>query len=252
MRRYVPELVLADRRAAAGITVLNLAVAKEWRLTRGNNPGGGLASSAADVLSWARFQLGDGLTVNGERLLPAELLHRMRVRTVELRGSNLGDGFGICWFLREVDGVRTIEHGGSANGQFCELVIVPERNFAVVAMANAGPDGTPFNRGAVRWALEHYLGVVDKDPQPLPYEEARAREVVGAYENDVMTLTVAVAVAVAELTSSASTSAAGSSSRYPPPPRESTQLPSIHRRSPTGVKVRHRVSNRRSGPGRRW
>ncbi|MEU7723828.1 serine hydrolase domain-containing protein [Streptomyces sp. NPDC040724] len=170
----------------------NLAVAKEWRLTRGNNPGGGLASSAADILRWARFQLGDGLAPNGEQLLPAGLLHGMREQTVELRGSNLGDGFGICWFLREVDGVRTIEHGGSANGQFVELLIVPERNFAVVAMANAGPDGIAFNRSAVRWALEHYLGVVDKDPEPLPYDEARAREVVGAYDNDAMTLTVAV------------------------------------------------------------
>ncbi|MFD0353426.1 serine hydrolase domain-containing protein [Streptomyces sp. NPDC127110] len=175
-----------------------LAVAKEWRLTRGNNPGGGLASSAADMLAWARFQLGDGRTENGERLLPAGLLHRMRERTVELRGSNLGDGFGICWFLREVDGVRTIEHGGSANGQFAELVIVPERNFAVVVMSNAGPAGIPCNRSVVRRALEHYLGVVDKDPEPLPYDEARAREVVGDYENDAMTL--AVATDGAELT----------------------------------------------------
>ncbi|MFD7326489.1 serine hydrolase domain-containing protein [Streptomyces sp. NPDC059875] len=168
----------------------NLAVAKEWPLTRGNNPGGGLAASAADVLGWARFQLGDGRTENGEELLPAELLHRMRKQTVELRGSNLGDGFGICWFLREVDGARTIEHGGSTNGQFVELLIVPERNFAVVAMSNSGTDGIPFNRSAVRWALEHYLGVVDKDPEPLPYDEARAQEVVGDYENDAMTLTV--------------------------------------------------------------
>ncbi|MFJ3876371.1 serine hydrolase domain-containing protein [Streptomyces sp. NPDC090077] len=168
-----------------------LAVAKEWRLTRGNNPGGGLASSASDVLAWARFHLGDGRTHDGEQLLPAGLLHRMREQTVELRGSNLGDGFGICWFLREVDGVRTIEHGGSANGQFAELVIVPERNFAVVALSNAGPDGIPFNRAAVRWALEHYLGVVDEDPEPLPYDGARAREVVGDYANDAMTLTVA-------------------------------------------------------------
>ncbi|MEV6395430.1 serine hydrolase domain-containing protein [Streptomyces sp. NPDC051907] len=168
-----------------------LSVAKEWRLTRGNNPGGGLASSATDVVSWARFQLGDGVSENGDQLLPTELLHRMREQTVELRGSNLGDGFGICWFLREVDGVRTIEHGGSTNGQFTELLIVPERNFAVVALSNSGADGIPFNRAAVRWALEHYLGVVDKDPEPLPYDEARAREVVGAYENDAMTLTVA-------------------------------------------------------------
>ncbi|MFE5486189.1 serine hydrolase domain-containing protein [Streptomyces sp. NPDC056527] len=176
----------------------DLAVAREWKLTRANNPGGGLASSASDVLAWARFQLGDGLAASGERLLPTEVLHRMREQTVELRGSNLGDGFGICWFLREVDGVRTIEHGGSVNGQFVELLLVPERNFAVVAMSNAGPDGIPFNRAAVRWALEHCLGVVDKDPEPLPYEAARAQEVVGAYENDAMAL--AVATDGAELT----------------------------------------------------
>ncbi|MEU9700729.1 serine hydrolase domain-containing protein [Streptomyces sp. NPDC047981] len=168
----------------------DLAVAREWRLTRGNNPGGGLASSAADVLRWARFQIGDGRAESGERLMPAEVLHAMREQTVELRGSNLGDGFGICWFLREVDGVRTIEHGGSANGQFVELLIVPERNFAVVAMSNSGAEGIPFNRSAIRWALEHYLGVVDRDPEPLPYDAARARELLGAYDNDGMILTV--------------------------------------------------------------
>ena len=33
--------------------------------------------------------------------------------------------------------------------------------------------------------------MVDRDPEPLPYDEARAREVVGSYENDAMTLTIA-------------------------------------------------------------
>jgi hypothetical protein len=35
---------------------------------------------------------------------------------------------------------------------------VPERDFAVVALANAGPDGTNCNQAVVRWALEVYLG----------------------------------------------------------------------------------------------
>jgi hypothetical protein len=68
---------------------------------------------------------------------------------------------------------------------------VPERGFAVAALANAGPDGIPCNQAVVRWALQTYLGVADRDPQPLPYDPARAREVVGSYQNDVMTLTVA-------------------------------------------------------------
>jgi hypothetical protein len=42
----------------------------------------------------------------------------------------------------------------------------------------------------VRWALETYLEVADREPEPLPYDQARAQEVVGSYENEVMTLTI--------------------------------------------------------------
>jgi hypothetical protein len=109
---------------------------------------------------------------------------------VALRGSTLGDAIGLGWFLRDVDGVRTAGHGGTANGQFAELLTAPDQEFAVVSLANAGPDGLAFNQTVVRWALETYLGVTDRDPEPLPYDEARTREILGSYENDAMTVTV--------------------------------------------------------------
>lgn len=167
-----------------------LPIARLWRRSRGDNPGGGIASSVVDQLRWARFHLGDGRAEGGARVVPAELLQRMKEPTVELRGSNLGHAIGIGWFLRDVGGVRTIGHGGSANGQFAELLIVPERHFAVVSLSNAGPDGIPFNQAVLCWALETYLGVTDRAPQPLPYAEARARDIVGNYANDVMTLAI--------------------------------------------------------------
>lgn len=71
----------------------------------------------------------------------------MKQQTVELRGSTLGDAFGICWFLRDVDGVRTAGYGGSANGQFAELLTVPECAFAVVSLSNAGPKRDPLQPG---------------------------------------------------------------------------------------------------------
>ena len=167
-----------------------LAVARPWRHWRSGNPGGGIASSAADQLRWARFHLGDGRGEGGAGILPAGTLQRMQAPAVALRGSALGDAIGLCWFLRDVDGVRTVGHGGSSNGQFAELLTVPERSFAVVSLANAGPNGIPFNRAVVRWALRTYLGVTDRDPEPLPYDGARAREIAGAYENDAMTLVI--------------------------------------------------------------
>jgi CubicO group peptidase (beta-lactamase class C family) len=91
-----------------------LSVARLWRRWRGDHPGGGLVSSVADQLRWARFHLGDGRADSGERVLPTEVLHQMQEPTVALRGSNLGEAIGIAWFLREVDGVGTVGHGGSA------------------------------------------------------------------------------------------------------------------------------------------
>jgi hypothetical protein len=114
----------------------------------------------------------------------------MQQPTVALRGSTLGDAIGISWFLRDVDGVRTVGHGGSANGQFAELLTVPERDFAIVAMSNAGPNGIRFNQAVVHWVLETYLGVVERDPEPLPYDETRAGEIVGRYETEAQTLAI--------------------------------------------------------------
>jgi CubicO group peptidase (beta-lactamase class C family) len=170
------------RRCAVGhnLSEGTLKVARRWKDTRGNNPGGGLASSVSDQLRWARFHLGGG-----------DLARRMQEPTVELHGSTLGDAVGLAWFLRDVDGVRTAGHGGSANGQFADLLLVPERDFAVVAVSNAGPDsGLEFNQAVVRWALEHYLGVVERDPEPLQYDPQRAQEIAGHYENEFMTLII--------------------------------------------------------------
>ncbi|WP_394618002.1 serine hydrolase domain-containing protein [Lentzea sp. JNUCC 0626] len=156
-------------------------VARPWRHWRANNPGGGIAASVADLLTWARFHLGDGGGID---------LAAMREPTAVLRGSNLGDAIGVGWFLREIDGVAAIGHGGSSNGQFAELLIVPSLGFAVVSIANQGPDGIPFNQAVVRQALEDHAGLLDRDPEPLPYDAAQAAEVVGGYGNDAMVMSI--------------------------------------------------------------
>jgi CubicO group peptidase (beta-lactamase class C family) len=190
---------IMDRPAARGHNADEngeLVVAREWKDNRANNGGGGVASSAADLLRWARFHLGDasvvvGPSADGAEVLPDEVRRQMQVPTVELRSSTLGDAFGLCWFIKDIAGVRTVGHGGSGNGQFIEFLFVPERDFAIVSAANAGPAGIPCNQEVVRWALEHYLGVVEQDPEPEPYDAARAQEIAGAYENDAMTFTIA-------------------------------------------------------------
>lgn len=189
---FAPEEVMI-RRFAMGHNPSEdgvLASAQMWKGPRCRNPGAGIASSVSNLLRWARFHLSDGRVEGADQILDVGFLRQMKEKTVALRGSTLGDAFGICWFLREIDGVPTVGHGGSANGQFAELIIVPDRDFAAVALSNAGPEGYQCNQSIVRWALETYLGIVERDPEPLPYSKDRASEFVGDFEIDAMNLKI--------------------------------------------------------------
>ena len=161
-----------------------------WRRSRGDNPGGGIASSAADVLRWARFHLGyirvgvgtgevlrrmqgaDGRAAGQQprrrhrhRLVPAR--HRRRARR---RARRVGQ--------------RAVRRAAPRAAM---------RSSQSVALGTQGPDGSPFNQEVVRWALRNYLGITERDPEPLPFDEARAREVAGSYQNEVMTFTIGIA-----------------------------------------------------------
>ncbi|GAA2028075.1 serine hydrolase domain-containing protein [Catenulispora yoronensis] len=172
-----------------------LQTATPWKAypagARGNNPGGGAVSTARDLLRWGRFHLeAEGSVSADEAVLSLADRRLMREPSAELRGSSLGDALGFGWFLKTIAGVPTFGHGGSGNGQFAEVLVVPDREFAVVALSNS-PEGYQLNQAVVKWALEHCLGVVEADPEPVAYDPARNGDVVGRYEIDAMNLDIA-------------------------------------------------------------
>ena len=159
-----------------------ITVCRPWALPRGNAPAGGISSNSRDLLTWARFHLGDGTADDGTRLLSRELLERMKEPTISMKGSALGDYVGISWLLRDIDGVRIVGHGGSTNGQYSDFLMVPERGFAFSSMSNCGPNGSQLNHELSQWALEHYLGLVEKDPEPILLSEEALAAYVGRFE----------------------------------------------------------------------
>ena len=125
------------------------------------------------------------------RVLSKELLDLMKQPTVDMRGSALGDYVGISWLMRDVEGVRLVGHGGSMNGQYSEFVTVPERGFALASLTNSGPNGPQFNDEILKWALASYLGVVEKDPEPISLGDnelaAYAGKFTGKYAHRLIT-----------------------------------------------------------------
>lgn len=167
-----------------------VTIARPWALPRGNTPAGGISSNSRDLITWARFHLGDGTAPDGKRLLPREALELMKQPTMDMKGSALGDHVGISWLLRDVDGVRIVGHGGTTHGQYSDFFMVPERGFAFTSMTNCGPNGSQLNDRLSRWALQHYIGVEDKDPEPILLGDEALARFVGQYETIAATVEI--------------------------------------------------------------
>jgi len=160
----------------------SIEVTRPWELGRYGNPMGGAVSTVADQLTWARFHMGDGTAKDGTRVLSEQMLKRMQQPTVECPGNALGDGVGISWLLRDVEGLRVVAHGGDTAGQHSTFEMVPEKRFAVTSLTNCGPNGGELNERITRWAFEAYLGVEIKDPEPLRLTDDVLAGYVGRYE----------------------------------------------------------------------
>ncbi|MFN2590797.1 MAG: serine hydrolase domain-containing protein [Actinomycetota bacterium] len=176
---------IMTRRFVAGHTQKNdgtIVVARPWALGRGGWPAGGISSNAADQIAWARFHLGDGRAPDGTRILSEETLKRMQQPTAEAAGSAIGDAIGISWMIRDVEGIRLVGHGGNTIGQDSGFDMVPERGFALITMTNSSPNGSQFNEELLRWALEAYLGVIEKDPEPISLGDSELARYAGTYE----------------------------------------------------------------------
>jgi CubicO group peptidase (beta-lactamase class C family) len=118
---------------------------------------GGIGLCIADMMTYAKFHLGDGTNATGERILTQASLDRMK--TPQLEKQSTDDAIGIGWHVRRVGNVRVAGQGGTAGGHILVLSIVPERNFAISILTNA-QNGWRLIQDVEREALRAYHGIV--------------------------------------------------------------------------------------------
>lgn len=103
-------------------------------------PYGYLGSDLDGLTAWARAQLG------GDRGPDDEALRDMHTGHVD---TGSGGRYGHGWSVGETDGETTVQHTGATPGYFTHVVLLPERDLAVVVMANAYSEARAFPLGAV-------------------------------------------------------------------------------------------------------
>jgi CubicO group peptidase (beta-lactamase class C family) len=127
---------------------------------------GGIGLCIADMMSYAKFHLGDGTNAKGERILAQASLDLMK--TPQLEKQSTDDAIGIGWHIRRVAGVRVAGQGGTAGGHILVLSIVPERNFAISILTNA-QNGWRLIQDVEREALRSYHGIVYAKNQAIAH-----------------------------------------------------------------------------------
>ena len=174
---FLPEEVIS-RRFAVGHRVEDeqTVVARPWALARAASAAGGIVTNVGDLLRYARFHLGREAGPLG-----AEAIARMREPQIET--DEPGRSVALTWFVRELDGIRLSEHGGGTNGQQSYFSIAPEAGFALAIVTNHAPGGSRLIRAASRVAMQQYLGVDERDTEPIELAPDQLAEYAGLYTN---------------------------------------------------------------------
>jgi CubicO group peptidase (beta-lactamase class C family) len=160
-----------------------LQIARPWGLPRNGNAAGGEIAPVTDVIGYARFHLGHG----GDDVLSRESRRRMQEPTFAMGGGHVG----ISWMLQDALGTRLVSHGGSTNGQQAELLLVPERDFALAMLTNAHA-GIQLMSELGNWIIATYLGLTAPQEEPLDLSAEELAPYAGSYDGAVWIATLSV------------------------------------------------------------
>jgi CubicO group peptidase (beta-lactamase class C family) len=153
-------------------------VLRPWPIPRSSNPAGGISCHIKDLLAYGRFHMGDGSPILKQDTL--DLMHSPQFRINDENGS-----IGLAWFVGDVNGTKTLQHGGGTLGQISQLLLVPEHNFAFGMLTNAD-EGGDLIRKAEKWALKEFLGLEDSEPQAIDATPEQLAAYVGRFSRPIM------------------------------------------------------------------
>jgi CubicO group peptidase (beta-lactamase class C family)/D-alanyl-D-alanine dipeptidase len=146
----------------------------------GAAPAACMYSTATDLARFTSALLGDSKSIVKPETLKAML-------TPQFAKSDTKRGFGLGFFLDDLDGRRRAGHGGAIYGFVMELALLPDEKVGVVVIANKDVADWVTYRLADS-ALRHLLAA--KTGKPLPSQDKleviqrdEARKLAGKYGN---------------------------------------------------------------------
>lgn len=174
-----PDDVL-NRSLAAGHAVdyrTGVSLHTSRHLPRHVNPAGGVIQSIGDLLTFAQMHLNQGM-VNGKRILSAENARLMQEPLIE--ADTYHRHYGIGWAIYDRPTGKSVGHGGSWGGHRANLILYPQQNFAFASLVNSNV-GVTVNTHMEKWAIRHYLNIVNPAPDRIDLSPLELSGHTGTY-----------------------------------------------------------------------
>ncbi|HJQ10336.1 MAG TPA: serine hydrolase [Gemmatimonadaceae bacterium] len=133
-------------------------------------PAGAVNSTANDMATWLRFQLGDG-TFNGKRVISADQMWEMHSPqisfpvTAAMKRARLvkgWPGYGLGWQVMDYQGHPMLWHSGNGDGQPSIMELFPDEHLGIVVMMNTWVAGLLHTR-LINKIADVYLNLPARD-----------------------------------------------------------------------------------------
>lgn len=138
------------------------AVSEHYPYNRRHAPSSTLNSSAAEMTRWLQANLNRG-ELDGRRILEDASYDVLWEPSSQMGRSEVG----LSWFLREIDGVRTVSHSGGDTGYASYLVLLPDEHAGFVVVSN-------YDNAPMRMLHDDILGILLGEEVDLPLRPIRA------------------------------------------------------------------------------
>lgn len=120
-------------------------------------PAGGVNSTARDMASWMKFQLGTPGSFNGIELVSAETMQAIQTPKV---AQNIGtvtaaqNSYGYGLSITDFNGYRQLSHGGATDGFNTVYMLFPELELGVIVITNTF---SSFQQAVARTLIDHHM-----------------------------------------------------------------------------------------------
>jgi len=136
-----------------------------------NGAAGGILSNVQDMSKWMLVQLNGGkygkkltqqlFTINSQNDMWK--IHTTLDTRPNNRYKTHFTGYGLGWFLKDVNGNMQISHTGGLPGMLSKVILIPDLQFGVVVLTNTDSGGAPLFTVVSQTIVDSYLGLDDNN-----------------------------------------------------------------------------------------